>query len=62
LESKINKIYKNEDYDNKTKINHLVELFNNEIVEAYHKVFENVVRGHSESTKNEYMKDFKYEK
>ena len=62
LEKRITAIYKNEDEDNKTKISKLVELFNNEVVVQYKKVFENVVKGHSESTKNEYVKDFKYEK
>ena len=62
LEGKVNKIYKNSDLDNKQKIGQLVELFNNEIVVQYKKAFENVVKGHSECTKNEYLKDFNAEK
>ena len=62
LEAKVNKIYKNHEIDNKAKIEKLVEMFNSEIVTQYKKAFENVVKGHSESTKNEYLKEFNAEK
>ena len=62
LEAKVNKIYKTHDQDNKAKIAQLVELFNNEIVTQYKRAFENVVKGHSECTKNEYLKEFNAEK
>ena len=58
----MDKLYKDKEMDNKTKIAKLVDLFNTEIVESYKTAFENVVKGHSESTKHEYLKDFRYEK
>ena len=62
LEATVNKIYQNHDIDNKAKIAQLRDLFNNEIVTQYKKAFENVVKGHSECTKNEYLKEFNAEK
>ena len=62
LEAKINKIYKNEDLDNKQKIAQLVELFNNEVVTEYQKGFVNVVKGNADLTRYQYLSEFKHEK
>ena len=62
LQGKLQKIYKNNDIDNKQKIAQIADLFNDEVIEFYRKSFTDIVSTSTEEITQQYLSEFHSER